>query len=53
VVATIYSRAIDPLLNVGLISFSLAAVYAAQILGVSGIVLFARKAAAESREKTK
>jgi hypothetical protein len=41
------------LLNIGLIPFSPAAVYKAEILIIPGIVAFTRKIAAENREKMK
>jgi hypothetical protein len=41
------------LLNIGVIPFSRAAVYKAQLLIIPGIIAFARKIAAENREKMK
>jgi hypothetical protein len=48
-----YASAAYLLFNVELIPFSPAAIYTAQILIVPGIVAFARKIAAEKREKMK
>jgi predicted membrane protein len=41
------------LFNLRMISFSLAAIYAARILMIPGIVAFAKKIAAENRKKLK
>jgi hypothetical protein len=49
--ATTYSSTAYLLLNVGLIPFSPAAVYPAQIPIVLTIIIFARKITAENREK--
>jgi hypothetical protein len=49
--ATTYLSAVCLLLNIGLIPFSPAAVYKAQLLIIPGIIAFARKIAAENREK--
>jgi hypothetical protein len=51
--ATTYLSAAHLLLNIGLIPFSPAAVYKAQILIVSGMIAFAEKMTAENREKMK
>jgi hypothetical protein len=51
--ARTYSTGACLRLNLGLILFSLVVVYTAQIIIVPGIAAFARKIAAENREKTK
>jgi hypothetical protein len=51
--ATAYFSAVCLLLNIGPIPFSPAAVYKAQLLIIPGIIAFARKIAAENREKMK
>jgi hypothetical protein len=51
--AKTYSSAAYLLLNIGLIPFSLAAVYKAQLLVIPGIIAFTKKIAAENREKMK
>jgi hypothetical protein len=51
--ATTYLSAAYLLLDIGLIPFSPAAVYRAQLLIIPGIITFARKIAAENREKMK
>jgi hypothetical protein len=49
--ATTYLSAAYLLLDIGLIPFSPAAVYRAQLLIIPGTIAFARKIAAENREK--
>jgi hypothetical protein len=51
--ATIYLFDAYLVLNIGLIPFSPAAVYTAQLLIIPGIIAFTRKTAAENREKMK
>jgi hypothetical protein len=51
--ATTYLSAVCLLFNIGLIPFSPAAVYKAKLLIIPGIIAFARKIAAENREKMK
>jgi hypothetical protein len=51
--ATAYLSATYLLLDIGLIPFSPAAVCKAQLLIIPGIIAFARKIAAENREKMK
>jgi ABC-type methionine transport system permease subunit len=51
--ASIHLSAAYLVLNIGLIPFSPAAVYKAQLLIIPGITAFARKITAENREKVK